>query len=44
MATLLILYHSQTGNTQKMAEAVMKGAMEIEHARVVIKAGPGRNL
>ena len=37
MATLLILYHSQTGNTQKMAEAVMRGAMEIEHARVVIK-------
>ena len=27
---LLIIYHSQTGNTEKMAQAVLKGAQEVE--------------
>ncbi|MBV1872727.1 MAG: flavodoxin family protein [Gammaproteobacteria bacterium] len=27
---LLIIYHSQTGNTEKMAKAVLRGALEVE--------------
>ena len=40
MARILIVYHSQTGNTEKMARAVEEGARGIENARVVLrKAG-----
>ncbi len=37
MKTILIAYHSQSGNTQKMAETVADGAGEIEGVRVVLK-------
>jgi|YelNatPaOPRAMG01_1025707.scaffolds.fasta_scaffold72183_2 multimeric flavodoxin WrbA len=37
MITLLIVYHSQGGNTEKMAEAVAEGAREIEGVRVLLK-------
>ncbi len=37
MAKILIVYHSQTGNTEKMALAVAEGARLIENAEVVIK-------
>jgi multimeric flavodoxin WrbA len=37
MITILVVYHSQSGNTQKMAQAVAKGAKEIEGVRVVLK-------
>lgn len=37
MVTILIVYHSQSGNTLKMAEAVLKGACEIEGVRVFLK-------
>jgi len=37
MVTILIVYHSQSGNTQKMAEAVVKGAREIEGVTVLLK-------
>ena len=37
MARILIVYHSQTGNTEKMALAVAAGAGSIEHAEVVLK-------
>ncbi len=37
MAKILILYHSQTGNTKKMAEAVAQGARAIEAVEVVLK-------
>jgi multimeric flavodoxin WrbA len=37
MITILVVYHSQSGNTQKMAGAVAKGAGEIEGVRVVLK-------
>jgi multimeric flavodoxin WrbA len=37
MAKILIVYHSQTGKTQKMAEAVAEGAKSIEGAEVVLK-------
>jgi multimeric flavodoxin WrbA len=31
---LLIIYHSQTGNTEKMAHAVLRGAQEVEDVEV----------
>jgi multimeric flavodoxin WrbA len=37
VTTILIVYHSQGGNTRKMAEAVARGAGEIEDVRVVLK-------
>jgi multimeric flavodoxin WrbA len=37
MAKILIVYHSQTGNTAKMAQAVAEGARSIEGAEVVLK-------
>lgn len=37
MAKILIIYHSQTGNTKKMAESVAEGAMAIEGVEVVLK-------
>lgn len=37
MVTLLIVYHSQSGNTEQMAEAVAAGAREIEGVRVMLK-------
>lgn len=37
MAGILIVYHSQTGNTQQMAEAVAEGAQSIEGATVILK-------
>ena len=40
MARILIVYHSQTGNTEKMARAVEEGARGIEQAEVLLrKAG-----
>jgi multimeric flavodoxin WrbA len=37
MAKILIVYHSQTGNTQKMADAVAEGARSIEGVEVIYK-------
>jgi multimeric flavodoxin WrbA len=37
MARILIVYHSQTGNTARMAKAVAEGAAGIEGAQVVLK-------
>jgi multimeric flavodoxin WrbA len=37
MAKILIVYHSQTGNTKKMAQAVADGARAIEGAEVILK-------
>ncbi len=37
MCTILIVYHSQTGHTRKMAESVAKGAESIENVNVVLK-------
>jgi multimeric flavodoxin WrbA len=37
MAGILIVYHSQTGNTQRMAEAVAEGARSIEGTTVTLK-------
>jgi len=37
MARILIVYHSQTGNTEKMAEAVAQGARTVEGVEVFLK-------
>ena len=37
MAKILIVYHSQTGKTQKMAQAVYEGAKSIEGVGVILK-------
>jgi multimeric flavodoxin WrbA len=34
---ILVVYHSQTGHTQKMAEAVAKGVSSVKNARVILK-------
>lgn len=35
--SILVVYHSQGGNTRKMAEAVAAGAREVEGAHVVLR-------
>lgn len=37
MAQVLVVYHSQGGNTRKMAEAVARGAGEIQGTTVILK-------
>jgi multimeric flavodoxin WrbA len=39
MAKVLIVYHSQGGNTEAAARAVEKGARQIEGVQVIIKDG-----
>lgn len=36
-ATILVTYHSQTGNTRRMAEAVAQGVSETEGARLIMR-------
>ncbi|MDH7564252.1 MAG: NAD(P)H-dependent oxidoreductase [Candidatus Bathyarchaeota archaeon] len=37
MVKILIVYHSRTGNTEKMAKAVAEGAQQVKGAEVVVK-------
>jgi multimeric flavodoxin WrbA len=37
MCTILVLYHSQTGHTERMAKAVAQGVDSIESCRAVLK-------
>ena len=37
MPKILVVYHSQTGNTERMAKAVAEGAAAIEGAEAVLK-------
>lgn len=37
MAGILVIYHSQTGNTEKMAKAVAEGVQSIESSHCVLK-------
>ncbi len=37
VADILIIFHSQTGNTEKMAGAVAQGVEETANARAVLK-------
>ncbi|HVO67772.1 MAG TPA: flavodoxin domain-containing protein [Syntrophales bacterium] len=44
MSKILIIYHSQTGNTERMARAVAEGAEMIESTEVVLKRAQDTNL
>lgn len=44
MACILVIYHSQSGNTRKMAEAVADGASAIEGTEVMLKAAQDATL
>jgi multimeric flavodoxin WrbA len=44
MSRILILYHSQTGNTENMAYAVTDGARIIENTEVVLKKAQDATL
>jgi len=37
MANVLIVYHSQTGNTEKLAQSVAKGVSQTENAHAMFK-------
>ena len=41
---ILVVYHSQTGNTQRMAESVFKGAKSIEEVHAVLKLAQDATL
>lgn len=44
MCTILVLYHSQTGHTEQMANAVARGVDSIEGCRAVLKKAGQANL
>jgi multimeric flavodoxin WrbA len=44
MQKILVVYHSQTGNTAKMAEAVSAGASSIDNTEVVMKRASDATL
>ena len=44
MQKILVVYHSQTGNTRKMAEAVAEGASRIDETEVVMKMASDATL
>lgn len=44
MAKILIVYHSQTGNTKKMAQAVAEGARAVEGVEVILKKAADATL
>jgi len=44
MARILIVYHSQTGNTEKMARMVAQGAASIENTEVMVKEAADASL
>ena len=44
MCKILVIYHSQAGHTQEMAENVVKGADSIEGVTVVLKRAAEANL
>lgn len=44
MTRILIVYHTHTGNTEKMAQAVAAGAREIEDTEVICKRAAAATL
>lgn len=44
MATVLIVYYSRTGNTEKMALAVAEGAKQVDETRVIVKKAADTSL
>lgn len=41
---ILVVYHSQAGHTQKMAEAVAKGANSVKNVKVILKKAADASL
>jgi multimeric flavodoxin WrbA len=37
MAKILVMYHTFSGNTEKMANAIAEGARNVEDAKVIVK-------
>lgn len=44
MCKILIVYHSQAGNTQKMAESVAKGVASIDNVKAILKKATDATL
>ncbi len=44
MPKILIIYHSQSGNTEKMAKSMEKGAKSIPRTKVILKRASFANL
>jgi multimeric flavodoxin WrbA len=44
MIRILVVYHSQTGNTEKMAREVAQGAARIENTEVILKEAKDASL
>ena len=44
MTRILVVYHSQTGNTEKMAKVVAEGAASIENTEVTLKLAADASL
>lgn len=44
MAQILVVYHSQTGNTRRMAEAVAEGIRSMDGAEAVVRPAPEATL
>jgi len=44
VATVLIVYYSRTGNTEKMALAVAEGAKQVDETRVIVKKAADTSL
>jgi len=44
MPSILVVYHSQTGNTERMATAVAQGAARIKNTEVILKKAVDTSL
>lgn len=44
MCTILVMYHSQTGNTERMAQAVAEGVQAMEGCRAMLKRAADTGL
>jgi len=44
MTKILILYHSQSGHTRRMAESVARGAASIDQVKIVLKTASDATL
>ena len=43
MAKVLVVYHSQSGNTERLARSVAEGVMKTENAHAIFKRAPDTN-
>ena len=44
MAKVLVVYHSETGNTKAMAQAVAEGVKEVPGVQVMLKEADGASI